>query len=214
MDRSRQIIYFSSIACWIACIGEFAFVFILGQYYTGYNQLKDTMSSLGVSKSPVSDEISLWWIVAGFLFMFFAFGLKKAFSDRGKNSGLAALLVFIYGLGEGIGSGAFKADRIHDTLTLSAIIHDAVGGLGVAAALMLPLVMMKIIPANESGLFHRFSKIIFVFGLIAVALFEFRYVFPESSIAVYKGLWQRLYMLDFYVYLTIVAMIMVRRRNK
>jgi hypothetical membrane protein len=114
MKKSSTFIYFSVIACIIACVGEFVSLFILGEYYPGYSQLKDTMSSLGVSCSPVSSEISIWWIIMGVLFIIFAFGLEKAFFNKGRYAKIAAGLIICYGLGEGIGSGVFKADLINN----------------------------------------------------------------------------------------------------
>jgi hypothetical membrane protein len=59
IDNNR-IVKVSCIVCIIACIGDFAVMFFLGTFYPGYSQLKNTMSSLGASVSPVSDLKSIW----------------------------------------------------------------------------------------------------------------------------------------------------------
>jgi hypothetical protein len=63
MIKSSNFIIVSAIFCIIACPGEFLALFVLGAFYPGYNHLKDMMSSPGSSVSPVSDEISIWWVM-------------------------------------------------------------------------------------------------------------------------------------------------------
>jgi hypothetical protein len=213
MLRSTNFIIFSAIACIIACFGEFVFMFILGSYFPGYNQLKDTMSSLGASISPVSNQISLWWVIMGVLLIFFGIGIRMAFNNNRKHTNVASWLIILYGFGEGLGSGLFKANHTVTGVTNSAIIHDALGGIGVAAILVLPLFMVKVIPKNEAPGFYRMSRIIFVTGLLTVALFLFRYSSdPNNVLLVYKGLWQRLFMLNTYVYLTTIAAWIIKKQ--
>jgi hypothetical protein len=214
MKRSSKYIIASAVACIIVCIGEFVTIFVFGAYYPGYSQMKDTMSKLGSSVSPVSDAMSAWWVIMGILLIFFATGFRKAFSGNGKYSGFAALLIMLYGFGEGIGSGAFKADHVADGLTASAMVHDALGGIGVTAILLFPLLMQKVIPKNEKPVFHRISQIAFIAGILTIVLFLFRYSPDENDIlSVYKGLWQRLFMLNTYIYLSLIAIIMIKNRH-
>ena len=214
MKFKANYIMTSSIACFIVCSGEFIVLFVFGAFYPGYNHLKDTMSLLGSSWSPVSDETSLWWIIAGVLLIFFASGFKKAFSTKGKFARIGSLLIVLYGLGEGIGSGVFKADRILGKLSVSAIIHDILGGIGVAAILILPLIMQKVVTKKENTAFYRMSKIIFITGIVTVLLFLFRYSANQNNFfSVNKGLWQRLFMLNTYVYLVTIAIIMIKSRK-
>jgi len=212
MQKSNNLITASAIACIIASIGEFVSIFVLGLYYPGYNQWKNTMSSLGASISPVSDIISTWWIIMGFLFIFFGIGVKKAFHDKGEFAGIAALLIILYGFGEGIGSGAFKADHIADIPTTLAIIHDILGGIGVTAILIFPIIMQKVINKKEMPGFHIMSTIIFITGITTILLFLFRFSSdPNNFFSAYKGLWQRLFMLNTYIYLSAIAIIIIKK---
>jgi Protein of unknown function (DUF998) len=214
MKKSADYIIISAVACIIACIGEFVFIFILGAYYPGYSHLKDTMSALGASSSPVSNEISLWWVIMGVSFIFFGTGFKKAFTGKGRYVNIASWVIILYGFGEGIGSGAFKADHVADGLTISEIIHDILGGIGITAILLFPLIMQKVITKNEMPIFYRMSRIVFISGIITIFLFVFRYSSDENNFfEIYKGLWQRLFMLNTYVYLTTIAILMIKRQN-
>ena len=214
MKKNETFIYVSAIVCIAVCIGEFVALFVLGSFYPGFNHLKDTMSSLGASNSPVSNEISTWWVIMGLLFIFFATGLRKAFSEKGLYSKIASWLIILYGFGEGIGSGAFKADHIANSLKTSAVIHDTLGGLGVIAVLILPLIMQKVITKNEMPVFYRLSKIVFIAGIVTVGLFLFRYSSDENNFfTLYKGLWQRLFMLNTYLYFSSIAFIMIKQNK-
>jgi hypothetical protein len=217
MTRKRQenYIVISSAACMLACLGEFLTLFIFGSRYPGYSQLKDTMSALGASASPVSAIMSAWWVMMGILMIFFATGYRMTFSGKGKYAILAALLISLYGFGEGIGSGMFKADHLQTGMTTGAVMHDILGGIGVASILLLPLVMLKVIPKTEDRSFYRMSQIILITGFLTVSLFLFRYSSNENTIlSEYKGLWQRLFMLNTYIYLFVVAVIMMRKKIK
>jgi hypothetical protein len=203
------------VACLLAVTGEFITVFLSGTLYPGYNPLKDTMSSLGASVSPISDQISLWWMIMGILLVVFGAGFKQAFPDGGRQATRASWMIVLYGIGEGLGSGLFKANRIAGGLTTSALVHDILGGIGVIAILILPLILPKVIRKTEAPFFKGMSRIIFTGGILTVFLFLFRYsTNKENLLATYKGLWQRLFMLNTYIYLSTVAVIMLVRLPK
>lgn len=205
----RILINAGVIACILACVGDFAVTFIFGGYYPGYSQLSDTMSSLGASASPVSDEVSLWWIILGILIIIFAIAFWLVMGPR-KYAGTAACLLIMYGLGEGFGSGVFKADPSHGMLFSESFIHNALGGIGVAALMFFPMVMRRMIPPSENRHFSSYSIVVFVIGLIFIALFLFRYSNLEI-LKMYKGLWQRLFVLNLYLYLLVVDGIIVSK---
>jgi hypothetical protein len=216
IDR-KIIVVAGAAACFAGCTGDFLSLFILGPEYPGYNQLYDTMSSLGSSASPVSDIISAWWIILGIMMIMFAFGFRAAFSPGDKYVKIVFWLLILYGLGEGVGSGLFKADRIAGSYTTSFIVHDILGGAGVVALLILPFFVQKIKPFFSSPGFVRFSNIILITGTFFLILFSFRFIENgENIIAKYKGLWQRLFVIVFYIYLMTIAFksIMITVRQK
>lgn len=209
MKISRFIII-ASLACLIACTGEITTIFLSAKYYPGFDPLKRTMSSLGASNSSISNQISLWWIIMGLLLMFFAIGFKLAFKERGMPATVASWLIAIYGLGEGIGSAAFKVEKLSNSLTLSGIYHEVFSGIGVIAVLIFPAIMLKIISKLEMPFFYRISQFALILGTIFIILFLFRYIIKEASFpASYKGLWQRLYMLNTYIYLMSISIVMI-----
>lgn len=214
INYKNKIIKQSSIACIIVCIADFIIMFFLGAHYPGYSQLRNSMSALGASVSPVSNEISIWWIFVGLVFIYFGVGFKHAFKENGKNAKIVSWLIMIYGLGEGIGSGVFKADHVGDSLTTSCKIHDALGGVGVTAILILPLFMKKIISKNEMPVFYRMSTIVFIIGLFTLLLFSTRIMNDKSNwFTMYEGLWQRLMLLNSYIYMVTIAVVMINKES-
>lgn len=215
MINPKSIVVTGAIACFVTCIGDFLVLFLFGPSYPGYSQLINTMSSLGATASPVSDIVSTCWIVLGFVFVLFAVGFRKAFLPANKYVRIAFWLLILYGLGELVGSGIFKADHIGNTITNSAIIHGIVGSIGIAALYFFPLVMTKIIPRSLSPGFHRYSWIVMVSGVVLLVLFNFRFSESKNNlIDTYEGLWQRLFVLDYYLYLVVVALVMLRKQFK
>ena len=213
MKKTGIYIPVSALLCIFACIGEFVVMFVFGASYPGYNHLYDTMSALGASVSPVSVEVSFWWVIMGVFMILFGIGFQEAFREKGRIATLASWLIILYGLGEGIGSGLFRADHTLSGLTISAIIHDILGGIGVASILLLPFIMQKVIPKIEKPAFFRMSQIFFITGLFTKLLFLFRYSSDENNfLSLYKGLWQRLFMLNTYIYLTTIAILMIKRK--
>jgi hypothetical protein len=214
MINNKTIIRIASIACFIGCIGDFWITFVLGNYDPGYSQLHNTMSALGISSSPVSGIISTWWILLGILMIIFAYGLGKAFGFDNRYVKLAAILLVLYGLGEGFGSGIFKADHVKNSLTDSAIVHEIMGGIGVAAIVIFPLAMNKVIPRTNNPGFHILSLTAFIVGLFFLTMFLIR-ILPEepNKVSLYKGLWQRLFVLDYYLYMMVIAVIMIKKQQ-
>ncbi len=211
MNNRRILVFAGAAAFFIGFIGDFLSLFVLGPDYPGYSQVYDTMSSLGSSISPVSDIISTWWIILGILMVIFAFGFRAAYSPGDKYVKIAFWLLILYGLGEGLGSGLFKADRVSGSYTTSFIVHDILGGAGVVAILILPLIVQKIRPFFSNPGFIRFSRIIFILGTLFLVLFSFRFLGNENDIiANYKGLWQRLFILNSYIYISFIALRMIR----
>lgn len=211
MINRKILVYAGSAACFIGCIGDFLSLFILGSHYPGYSQLHDTMSSLGSTASPVSGIISAMWVILGLLMIVFAFGFKEAFPRDDKYVKAVFWLLILYGLGEGAGSGLFKADTVSGTYTISFIVHDILGSAGLIAILILPLIVQKIKPYFSGRCFIRYSVITVVSGTLFLVLFSFRFIGNETNaLSSLKGLWQRLFVLVYYIYLTVLAIKMIR----
>lgn len=212
VDKKKWVIL-SSFLCIAACIGDLLSLYILGRKFPGYSQVTDTISSLGASVSPVSNLTSAWWIIIGIIFIVFAVGFASAYKEKGRTVIIAALLIAVYGVGEGLGSGLFKADHVGGALTTSAIIHDAIGGIGIVAILILPLVMRRIFHKEKHRAFNIFSNLIFYTGIFSSLLFLSRYG-DDNFLGHYKGLWQRITLVNTYLYFVVISVMMVKAQLK
>ncbi len=208
------LLYSSAILCMGGCIADLVLNYVFGKQIPGYNQLSHTLSSLGVSGSPVAQEVTIWLVILGFIFMFFAFGFLYLFRAQGKDVKKAFWIILLYSLGECIASGVFRADRVNGELTNMAILHDLLGGIGVVALLLLPLVMRKIFDAFRYPLFFRLLGIVFIAGICFTGLFLFRMeYFANTVLHDYAGLWQRLFLVNYYSYFIAIAAMMIAKVN-
>jgi hypothetical protein len=215
MRKFPDYITLSALAGILAIVIDIVSMFTFGIFRLGYNSMNETVSSLGSSGSTMATQISAIWISVGVLLIFFGLGFRKEFLDKGKFAKGASWLIILYGFGEGIGSGIFKADRIANVPTISGIIHEILGSLGVIAILFLPLVMQKVIPKKENPLFQIVSIIVFVSGTLFMCFFLFRFSAAETNFfSLYKGLWQRLFILITYIYLLGIAVLMIKKHQK
>jgi hypothetical protein len=200
------------LLCIVGCLTDLALIYIFGKQIPGYNQFTGTISSLGVSTSPVSWEVTVWSVILGVIFVLFGIGFRIGFPEFGKETRKASLLIITYGLGDNVASGIFKADHLNGALTIMAVVHNLLGGIGIIALILLPLVMMKIFTRESFPAFFRFSGTVWVIGLISILFFSFRIVYFENSfLNTYKGLWQRIFLVDYYIYFTAIAYMMMKK---
>ena len=215
MRRSPDYITLSALAGILAIIIDIVSMFTFGILRLGYNSMNETVSSLGSSNSLMSNQISAIWIVVGVLLILFGLGFRKEFREKGMFAKGASWLIILYGFGEGIGSGIFKADRIANEPTTSGIIHEILGSLGVIAILFLPLIMQKVITKKDSPSFQIVSICVFVSGALFLFFFLVRFSADETNFfSLYKGLWQRLFILITYIYLLSIAVLMIKKHQK
>ncbi len=201
----------SAILCIIACITDLILINIFGNQIPGYSQFTNSLSELGISSSPVAVDVTVWAIVLGIIFIFFAFGFRQVFEKYGKETRIAFWLIILYGLGENIASGIFRADTINGELTTLAYLHDALGGIGVTALLLLPYFMQKTFTKFSFPLFNRYSRIAWLVGIIATILFSFRLAyFSGTFLYNYSGLWQRIFLVDYYIYFIVIAFMTIK----
>ncbi len=197
--------------CFLATAGDFIVMGIAGSIYPGYRMLHDTESMLGASNSPVSALVSTWWVILGVMFIIFGYGFRNLYKEPAALTKAASLLIILYGVGEGMGSGFFHADYVNGNLTLAGKIHDTLGGLGIAGMFILPLLIRKVIPRRQHPLLYSMTWPIIVAGGILLLLFSIAKLkdHPVEIITLWKGTWQRLLTLNFYVYLDLLAITML-----
>ena len=197
-----------------ACLGDLFLTYLLGTWRPGFRQSFQPMSDLGHTGSPVAAIASTWWVIMGLMFIIFGYGFHKAFSNHGKAAKAAAWMLALYGIGEGLGSGLVASTPGNSFQTPSSIIHNLLGGVGVAAAFLLPFIIMKIFGARRSPALYWYSWFTTVTGMPFFVLFSIAtFYHPEGSWISYLGLWQRLFMLIYYMFFICLAVLMLSAKK-
>jgi Protein of unknown function (DUF998) len=208
MDTGTPWIKIGLAAGFLACTGDFIVASILGLLYPGYNFLKDSMSMLGTSDSPFSSAMAMWGVIFTLLFFLFGKGLR-AFKIKHYALNTSSWLITIYGLGEGLGSGLFPFDHVGSHLTADAVIHRISGVVGVLCLFAIPLSMLRFLRDRLNVSFYRYSVVMSLIGFLLLVIFWISGNDPlKGTILGYKGLWQRLFLLNYYAYLFLLSFLL------
>ena len=189
-----------ALSCLLACVGDLVVPVLLAGSYPGYDSVAQSESLLGAAGSPVAVWFTVWSVCLALLFFVFARGLHQAFWPTTKRISLAAWMLVLYGIGEGLGSGLFPDDQSGNVLTLSGKIHSAMSILGSGALYLLPLVWLLRPPAKGPRL-----KVLSWVTLILSGLFMSLFGAAKLGWCGQDGLWQRAYILVSYIYLLTLA---------
>ena len=193
----------------LASIGDFIVTSILGSLYPGYSFIHRSESYLGTSVSPVAVYMNAWGVVFCFLLIFFAWGLRTTIFRYEKWQTRTVVLVVLYGLGEGAGSGLFPYNHVNNVLTLSGKLHSLFGALGGMAIVTIPFAGIKIFSKESFPLLHAYSKLVLIAGLILTVVF----LVSDRDVISYKGLWQRVYLFNYHLYLSVLALVMLKQKT-
>ncbi|MEO5585820.1 MAG: DUF998 domain-containing protein [Flavobacteriales bacterium] len=196
-------------SCLLACAGDVVVPEILAGSYPGYNPVMQSESILGAAGSPVAGWFTAWSVCLALLFFVFAWGLQQAFWPTAKRMSLAAWLLMLYAIGEGLGSGIFPFNHSDGVLTVMGKLHAAMSVMGSAALYLLPLVWLLRPPVQGPRL-----RAISWATLLLGGLFMLLFGAAKAGLCWGLGLWQRAYLVVYYVYLLTLAWAMYRSMNR
>jgi hypothetical protein len=183
-------------------------------YYPGYNWKTQSISYLGQDKSPILQWVKIWSISFSVGYTIFAFAFYYTFKNKGWLIGLASLLLIIYGLGEGIGSGFFPVSTTETTATTNAFLHNFFGGLADISLFTFPVILLKTFPFSGHKNLWTWTLVTYCLSLLFCSFFLIaKYQGIQSGFLLYKGLWQRMFVLCFYLYFFQVGRLMITRIN-
>jgi Protein of unknown function (DUF998) len=210
MKENKRFIrwsYTALIACVFATVCDVVSLAVFARFYPGYDPGLQPISALGASGSPIARFVSGWWILLGFVFLLFAFAYGKSNVLHNPAQKIAAWLIGVYGLGEEAGSGLFPGNHVAGHLTSTGIIHNGIGGIGTVALIAVPFVLMIKYNRTDHPAFHRFLLIISLTGILFFLIFSLsRLTLPAmQGLRLLHGLWQRLFVADYYIMLVVIA---------
>ncbi|NEM97440.1 DUF998 domain-containing protein [Pontibacter burrus] len=202
----NRIVIIGVISCYIACIGDFAVTSLLATLYPGYDPLQQSESLLSITGSPIAHWITIWCIFFTFLFILFSLGVEAAFGKSHRGITLLCWLIVIYGIGEGAISGLFPYDFVDGELTVPGHIHAVAGMVGQACLYFVPVVAWYALHRDYPSI-----KVLSILVLAAGSIFLLLYGATKLNLIDYRGLWQRLFMGVFFVYLMYLAWLSYRQ---
>jgi len=181
-----------------------------GSKFPGYNWKTQSLSYLGQSGSPIEHWVSLWGIFFTVLISVFVIAFYQVYKSN-KWSKFAAVSLLIYGLGEGIGSGCFPINPPDTIITMDGRLHNIFSGIGDTGIVMLPFFLMLMFPRNENNKLPIYLWTVVVIGITMASFFLIaKYVHSDNFILDYKGVWQRIYTLNYYVMLLVISLKILR----
>lgn len=193
-----------ALSCLIASVTQFVLDFWLTIHYPGYHWLSDSVSYLGQESSPFKPVLAVWGVVFSILEVLFAIGFYKAFWEKGRWATVAACMIALYGLGEGMGSGFFPVNP--DVMTRSTFYHELFSVVGDSGMILLPFVLLKIFPRKLHPRFFSLFLFTIIGGLSLSTFFVIAKVHPlHTGIWTLKGVAQRLYIFVYHFYQVGVA---------
>ena len=203
------LIILGVFAIWIFFISEIMLDISFAAKLPDYDWKSQSISYLGQSGSPVEYGMMLWGFAFSILVCFFSIGFYQAFQER-KWVKLATIFLVIYGLGEGIGSGLFPINPADSPLTLDARLHNIFSGIGDAGIVLLPFVLMLVFPKKENQKFHYYLWTVVLIGMWMASLFLIaKYFKPDNFVLHFKGVWQRIYIINYHLMLLAVSIKMI-----
>jgi hypothetical protein len=193
------------IACWLFFILEIVLDIWFGSKFPGYDWTKQSLSYLGQSGSPIEHWVFIWGIAFTALVSLFALAFYQVYKP-GNWALTATILLVIYALGEGLGSGSFPIDPPGTLPTLDGKLHNIFSPIGDAGLVLFPFALMLMFPARENPKLHIYLWSVFGMGILMVSFFLVaKYDQPDNFILRYKGVWQRVYLLNYHFMLVVTS---------
>lgn len=201
-----------AVAGIFACVGDIVIPLVLARVFPGYDNTRDVLSRLGCADSPVRMWINGWWCLFGVLIAAFAWGVFRAFGGSALLSwtALAALLLLVFGLGSGPGAGLFPMDVPGTPHTRSGALHQTLSGIGFAALFIVPAIGIGMFRGGNSPALFWLAAVTQLGGFACAALIALAERPTATGIFAWGGFWQRAFLVNYYAYLTGVAVAMLR----
>ena len=185
MGKSQSIIFL--VILLLATLGDLFIPIIIGIKYPGYNHLVDTISTLGINKSPVQKFQCINLIVVGILFIVFSVGQGLSFTQIKWCHTLFILGIILFGVGT-ILAGIFPEDPKGISETISGKIHGIASGIGFIFLILNPLWAIWIAEFKD---LRQVNMMLFVLAVLTFVLFLISENI-NSGFLKYTGLFQRL----------------------
>jgi hypothetical protein len=212
--KTRKIFFIRFFALMGICAAPLDIIFILavGMLRSSYNGITSAASLLGVPGTPYAGLISGWWFVYGSMLGLFAAGLLWSMPTTSRVRWIGPLLIAIFGLFDGIGSGLFPCDPGCAGVTLTGKVHVLVSAVGTTALVPAPFFCWLGWRADQRWKAIRtFSWFVQIAAmLLSIFLLLARLEGVADYLNGFGGLLQRLLYTVYYIWLVPVGVRMYR----
>jgi hypothetical protein len=207
----KKILWIGIISFLLFFVLEIATDIWFGAKFPGYNWKTQSISYLGQSGSPLEKWVLVWGVVFTLLITLFAYTFYQTHRSN-KWVVIATGFLLIYGLGEGLGSGCFPINPPGTSVTLDGKLHNIFSGIGDTGLIFFPFALMLMFPKKENQKLHLYLWSVTGIGLVMVSFFMFaKYLHQDNFMLHFKGVWQRIYLLNYYLMLLVVSTRMVHQ---
>ncbi len=178
----------------------------LGLITPGYDWVIQSESALAEMNPVAAQWQAIWGVIFTLAFATYALGLWKAARVWGKPIRWVAVVVLIYGIGQGIGSGWMPLQHSGAQLTVQGVLHETFGGIGMLGLFIAPVIMLPVFTKKANPRRQRFTLIIVIISTVAAVLYLVtRVAGPEVVFWGWRGLWQRCLNASLYSWLIALA---------
>jgi len=209
------IIRFAAVSSIAALFFDVVLIFFLGFLTPNYNPVTQYISELGSSFSPYAPIINLWWQIYSIPMIIFAYGLYLGIK-KSKLNWLAPLAIFAESVFNGVLAGYFSCDLGCTGNSFSNTMHIWFSGIGVIISVFIPLCLI-ISTRKDKNWLSLMGFLVFIQTVLffAAAIFFYQeYLFMFFGKAYDSGLYQRIYMIVYYIALIVPAAHLYKIKNK
>ena len=205
--QSSKFYRFGFYSLIIAMVGDLFISFLFSLFYSGYSNMKMSISILGNPKSPVRRHFNLWMLFEGILFLLALPALNKYYYPISSSVTVMMItFILLFAVGACIFTCFFSMNESKDDITMSSKIHEVGSALGFMLFLFVPLLVGILSFKNKEIIIGILS----IIGFAAALLFFILFIMSDkesfsNSFINNQGLWQRLNLIFMYLPLTIVA---------
>jgi hypothetical protein len=206
MEKPRLTKLFTVLGICAASL-DIPIINAIGGLRPHYNGLERFASALGITGKPYAMIISGWWIAYGFMLSLFAIGLLWSTKREIGLWWMGPLLIMIFAVFDGIGSGIFPCDTGCAGKTLIGKMHHIVSTIGTVALLPAPIFMWRVWRKD-----HRWTRYVsFTIVIQAVAIVVFialasaRIDPVAACLGKIAGLLQRMLYFIFYIWMIFIG---------
>lgn len=184
--------------------------FYLGSLLPGYDWKSQSISYIGNSLSPLLFWVKCWGVLFSICLTLFA----RAFYYYFKGNFWAltgTLCLLLYGFGEGIGSAFFPINPEGFPENSSSFLHNLFSGIGDIGLVGFPFLLLLIYPSSNFPFIRKIIWSVILIGFTFGAFFLVaKYIHPDNWVVEYKGLWQRLFILNYHFMFGVLGIYMWR----